>query len=62
MIMDGTGVVLTPGNDGKDCLGNGEHPGMECCCDECDYLLCCTGDANCATCQNLDCPRNPKNP
>ena len=46
MIIDITGIELTPGNGGKDCLGNGEHVDekgnlIECCCDECDYLICC---------------------
>lgn len=39
-------IILTPGNCSKDCLGNGEHFDsnnelIECCCEECDYLLCC---------------------
>lgn len=25
MIIDTTGIVLTPGNSGADCLGNGKH-------------------------------------
>lgn len=25
MIKDISGIFLTPGNYGKDCLGNGEH-------------------------------------
>ena len=29
-------VILIPGNEGRDCPGNPE------CCDECDYLICCT--------------------
>ena len=40
-IDPSTGIMLTPGNHGRDCLGNGEHPGYECCCDECDYYLLC---------------------
>jgi len=41
--------ALTPGNAGRDCLGNGEHYGPDgkritSCCDECDYLICCTKD------------------
>ena len=60
MLIDVTGVVLTPGNGGRDCLGNGEHPGIECCCDECDYMLCCF-DAQYSnqydTCKDRDCPR-----
>ena len=44
-IIDITGVELTPG-DYKNCLGNGEHYDsdggiIECCCDECDYLMLC---------------------
>ena len=44
-VIDITGVELTPGNP-DECLGNGEHvdgDGMpiECCCDECDYLMAC---------------------
>ncbi len=57
MIMDVTGTVLTPGQDGADCLGNGLHPGVECCCDECDYLLCCLGQTDCAQCKDSRCPR-----
>ncbi len=63
MIIDVTGVVLTPGNGGADCLGNGEHPGIECCCGGCDYMLCCLENADnnrCADCGDKDCPRNPK--
>ena len=46
MIIDITGIILTPGNGGNDCLGNGEHTDengnlIECCCDECDYYLEC---------------------
>ena len=46
MIIDVTGIELIPGNLGADCPGNGEHINengelIECCCDECDYLLDC---------------------
>ena len=41
MPIDVTGVELRPGNGGKDCPGNGEDPQIECCCDECDYMLDC---------------------
>lgn len=49
MIIDVTGVELTPGNGGKDCKGNGMHKDkdgniIECCCDECDYMVLCFGD------------------
>lgn len=41
-------MKLIPGNYGKDCPANGFHADedgelIECCCDECDYLMCCTG-------------------
>ena len=63
MIIDITGTILTPGNFGNDCLGSGEHEGIECCCDECDYMLCCLGGrypSACPQCQDADCPRSPK--
>ena len=37
---DITGAELEPG-DPERCQGNGEHPGFECCCDECDHYLSC---------------------
>ena len=60
MIMDVTGIVLIPGNFGEDCPGNGETTEMECCCDECDYMICCILDRwmeRCKECGNTDCPR-----
>lgn len=42
--LDPTGVRLTPSYHGKDCLGNGNHPGGECCCDECAWYLECWPD------------------
>lgn len=44
-VIDVTGVELIPGNM-SDCLGNGEHLDkdgnlIECCCDECNYLILC---------------------
>ncbi|MBM6920150.1 hypothetical protein H6A12_03120 [Phocea massiliensis] len=50
MIVDTTGTVLIPGNEGRNCLGNGTHDDeqgnrIECCCDECDYYLECFPDA-----------------
>lgn len=59
MIMDVTGVPLTPGNGGRNCLGSGMQD-AECCCDECDYHLCCIGDGYpklCADCTDTRCPR-----
>lgn len=48
-IIDISGIKLTPGNHGRDCRRNGFHTNsrgktIECCCDECDYFLCCFGD------------------
>ena len=60
MIIDVTGTVLIPGNLGKDCPGNGTNSGAECCCDECDYMMCClqTHDKTaCLECKDQDCPR-----
>ena len=59
MLIDVTGTILTPGNMGKNCLGNGSHLEIECCCDECDYLMCCTekhNPAQCLTCKDTNCP------
>lgn len=64
-LIDPSGVRLTPGNFGKDCLGNGKHltkrgKRIECCCDECDYLLCCADESysqKCAACAEKNCPR-----
>lgn len=66
MIVDVTGIILFPGNSGADCPGNGEHRDesgdiIECCCDECDYLMCCFGDNNAfmyVQCDDPDCPRS----
>lgn len=53
-------IKLMPGNEGKDCPGNGSTPGIECQCDECDYLMCCVpkySPDGCTGC-NIDyCPR-----
>lgn len=49
IIDRSTGSELKPG-DPEHCQGNGEHPGFECCCDECDYLIQCGavwGDETC---------------
>ncbi len=66
MIIDITGTVLTPSKNGKDCLGNGQHYDSQdrkiaCCCDECDYMLCCwntPAPKQCATCTDTNCPQN----
>lgn len=59
MIYDITGTELIPGNFGRHCPGNGQHA-TECCCDECDYLLCCIDpnfETACQTCTDPHCPR-----
>ena len=59
MIIDITGIVLIPGNQGRDCPGNGENPEMECCCEECDYMMCCMeqhDEESCIGCTDRDCP------
>ena len=66
MIIDPTGTELIPGNGGEDCPGNGlfvDENGRtpECCCDECDYYLCCFSDDfyphTCRECPETACPR-----
>lgn len=63
MIVDVTGVILFPGNKGRDCLGNGKHYDskgkiIECCCDECNYLECCIAEKTlCSVCEDNNCPR-----
>lgn len=52
MVIDITGTILTPGNLGKDCMGNRQHPETECCCEECDYMLCCLENHTSADCEN----------
>ena len=37
-------IPLTPSFHGENCLGNGEHPPYECCCDNCDFYLECFPD------------------
>lgn len=60
MILDESGVTLLPGNRGKDCPANGLDPKVECCCDECDYMMCCLDDpTDCASCTDTRCPRSP---
>lgn len=66
VIKDVTGIELTPGRGGADCLGNGLHSDafgneIECCCDECDYFSCCYTEADeneCDKCSDFFSP-NP---
>ena len=44
LVDESTGILLTPSHHGALCLGNGEHPGFECCCEECDFYLTCFPD------------------
>ena len=68
MIIDITGIELTPGNQGLNCKGNGSFINefgnlLECCCDECDYMMCCTNEHNsfeCLTCFDENCPNAKK--
>ena len=62
MIIDITGIELVPGNCGQNCLGNGLHEGHECCCDECNYTMCCLPshtEEECLTCKDNRCPHSP---
>ena len=43
-IDDCTGIILIPSPHGNDCPGNGRRPGLECCCDACDFYLICFPD------------------
>lgn len=63
VIIDISGIELTPGNNGGDCKGNGKHLDekgnvIECCCDECNYLMCCMSEnPGCSECSDLNCIR-----
>ena len=60
MVIDITRTILIPENAGQDCPGNGLN-GAECCCDECDYMMCCFTPAlvDCKVCKDYDCPHSP---
>ena len=59
MSVDVSGIIITPGDGGKNCMGNGEQDGnlIECCCDECNYLLCCVYKSDCEECSDIKCPK-----
>ena len=60
MIIDVTGTELIPGNCGRDCPGNVENNSQVCCCDECDYMMCCLPthrEMDCVQCGDKECPR-----
>ena len=67
MIIDINGTILTPGDFGENCLGNGEHLDekgnlIECCCDECDYMICCNSVENdCSNCFDFYCSKSQTN-
>ena len=51
-------IQLRPGDCGANCITNGEHPEVECACDECDYLMCCLeshSPEECAVCKDPYC-------
>ena len=62
-----SGIEITPGNLGQDCLGNGEHldqngKKIKCLCGSCDYCPCCIYTdfrVFCSECERIDCPRVP---
>jgi len=64
MIVDVTGTILIPGNNGRDCPGNGEHFDKNgeligICCDECDFYICCITEnirEKCMLCNHKECP------
>lgn len=39
-------IELKPSINGKDCIANGMHEGVEIACDECDYYLQCFPEEN----------------
>lgn len=68
MIVDEKNIKLIPGNEGRDCLGNGSHVDKEgdivCLCDECNYMMCCFpeyGGEDCYNCSEEECPRRELN-
>ena len=67
MIIDIVDDILTPGDCGKYCIGNGMNIDenviqIECCCDECNYLACCnTEKLNCKNCSESDCIKYQRN-
>ncbi len=69
MIIDGTGVEIIPGERGVHCPGNGNKKDsqgkpIECCCEECDYYMCCSEShqkEECESCFDEYCPHAQKN-
>ncbi len=62
-MMDAAGMKWIPGNQGTDYPGNGCD--AECCCDECDYMLCCLDTHQphiCKTGADIRCPHAGKSP
>ena len=66
MILDSSGLKLVPRNQGRNCPGNGSALDscgrlLECCCDECDYMMCCIEEHDmeaCVDCSDLLCPHS----
>lgn len=44
LLDPSTGIKLSPSWHGKECMGNGDWLGYECCCDECDHYQACFPD------------------
>ena len=69
VITDVTGIELTPGHNGDFYKGSGKHIDKngvlsDCCCDECDYAICCfvmKDYDNCDSCFDADCPHSQIN-
>lgn len=64
MIVEENEMKLFPGNEGKDCPGNGTNVDKNgkiiCLCDECDYMMCCFpeyGGEECEICPDNECTR-----
>lgn len=61
MFLDIPDNLLFPGNKGKNCIGNGEHKNkygvlIDCCCENCNYFLCCYEDnVDCSNCEEINC-------
>lgn len=66
LIIDITGTLLTPGCGGMGCKGNGDYINIfgtpvECCCNGCNYMMCCLDEHDeyeCRECPKKHCPRS----
>lgn len=68
MLSNKSEYLPFPGNNGKDCIFNGNHfdkngNPIECRCDECSYMMCCLesfSTRECERCAEQNCPRFSK--